>query len=187
MSRLIVLPALLLAGPAAAAAGDYPFLSLYNTDIVVLLAFVIFIGILVRFKVPEMITGFLDRRAEQIQADLDEARRLREEAQELLAGYERKLRDVKIQADRIVARATGEAREAADQARRDMETAVARRLAAADEQLQAAEAEALRSIRNRAVTVAIAAAADVVARQMEDADAARLIDAGIDEIAARLT
>ena len=135
---------------------------------------------------PDFITGFLDRRAEQIQADLDEARRLREEAQQLVAGYERKLRDVKGQAERIVTRATQEAKLAAEQARRDMETQVARRLAAADEQLSAAEAEALRSVRNRAVAVAIAAAADVVARQMEESDAASLIDAGIDEVAARL-
>ena len=186
MKRLIALPALVAAGPALAAAGDYPFLSLYNTDIVVLIAFVLFIGILVYFKVPGFITGFLDRRAEQIRTDLDEARRLREEAQQLVAGYERKLREVKDQADRIVARATQEAKDAAAQARRDMETQVARRLAAADEQLAAAEAEALRSVRNRAVAVAIAAAADVVARQMGDEDAARLIDDGIDTVAARL-
>ena len=187
MKRLAVLPALLIAGPAVAAEGDYPFLSLYNTDIVVLIAFLLFVGILVYYKVPDMIFGFLDRRAEQIQADLDEARRLREEAQQLVAGYERKLREVKGQAERIVTRAAQEAKDASEQARRDMENAVTRRLAAAEEQLSASEAEALRSVRNRAVAVAIAAAADVVARQMEDADAARLIDAGIDEVDARMT
>ncbi len=186
MKRLALLPALLTAGPAFAAAGDYPFLSLYNTDIVVLIAFVLFIGILVYFKVPGFITGFLDSRAEQIRADLDEARRLREEAQQLVAGYERKLSEVKGQAERIVARAAQEAKDAAEQARSDMETQVARRLAAADEQLSAAEADALRSVRDRAVAVAIAAAADVVARQMGDDEAAGLIDAGIDQVDARL-
>ncbi len=186
MKRLIVLPAAIAAGPALAAAGDYPFLSLYNTDIVVLIAFLLFLGILYYYKVPGIITGFLDRRAEQIRSDLDEARRLREEAQQLVASYERKLREVKDQAERIVARAGQEARDAAEQARRDMETQVARRLAAADEQLAAAEADALRSVRNRAVSVAIAAAAEIMARQMTDAEAGKLIDDGIAQVEARL-
>ena len=179
--------ALTMAGqPALAAPGDYPFFSLYNTDIVVLLAFLLFIGILVYYKVPGMLTGYLDRRAEQIRADLDEARRLREEAQQLLATFERQLREVKGRAERIVANASKEAQDAADQAHRDMQKQVARRLAAADEQLAAAEAEALRSVRNRAVTVAIAAAAEVLARQLSEEDTARLIDAGIGEVEARL-
>lgn len=186
MKRLIVLPALVAAGPALAAAGDYPFFSLYNTDIVVLLAFLLFGAILVYFKVPGRLTGFLDARAEQIRDDLDEARRLREEAQQLVAGYERQLREVKDQADRIVSRATQEARDAAEQARRDMDAQVARRLAAADEQLAAAEAEAIRSVRNRAVSVAIAAAAEVLTRQMSDKETAQSIDAGIAEVEARL-
>ena len=186
MTRLIVLPAALGATPALAAAGDYPFFSLYNTDIVVLIAFVLFVGILVYYRVPDIITGYLDRRAEQIRSDLDEARRLRDEAQQLVAGYERKLREVKDQAERIVARAAQEARDAAEQARRDMDTQVARRLAAADEQLAAAEAEAVRSVRNRAVSIAISVAADVMTRQMTDAEAGKLIDAGIGTIEARL-
>ncbi|MBK5926768.1 F0F1 ATP synthase subunit B [Rhodobaculum claviforme] len=186
MKRLIILPALLGAGPALAAAGDYPFLSLYNTDIVVLLAFLLFIGILVYFKVPGKVTGFLDARTEQIRNDLDEARRLREEAQQLVAGYERKLREVKEQADRIVTRATQEAKDAAEQARRDMDAQVARRLAAAEEQLAASEAEAIRSVRNRAVAVAVAAATEVLAQQMSGAEAAKSIDAGIAEVEARL-
>lgn len=189
----MIRPAMILAGatllpaaPLMAAAGDYPFLSLYNTDIVVLLAFLLFVGILVYFKVPGMVTGFLDQRAEQIRSDIDEARRLREEAQQLVAGYERKLREVKDQAERIVARATQEARDAAEQARRDMDAQVTRRLAAAEEQLAAAEADALRSVRNRAVAVAVAAAAEVMGRQMSDSDTAATIDAGIAEVEARL-
>jgi len=178
--------AALVTTPATAAVEGKPFFSLYNTDIVVAIAFVLFIGILVYFKVPGTVTGLLDKRAEQIRSDLDEARRLREEAQQVLAGYERKLREVKEQAERIVTRARAEAQEAADQARRDIDTQVARRLAAAEEQIAAAEAAALRSVRNRAARVAVAAAGDVIARQMSGAEAARLIDAGIGEVEARL-
>lgn len=182
----LTLAALVAAGPALAAVEGKPFLSLYNTDIVILIAFVLFIGILVYFRVPGFITGYLDQRAEQIRADLDEARRLREEAQQVLASYERKLHEVKGQAERIVARAAEEAQDAATQAKRDIETQVTRRLAAAEEQIAAAEAAALRSVRNRAVAVAVAAAADVIARQMSREDTAALIDSGIAEVESRL-
>jgi F-type H+-transporting ATPase subunit b len=183
MTRIVVTSAALLAAsPALAAVEGKPFLSLYNTDIVVLIAFLLFIGILLRYKVPEIIGGMLDKRAEQIRSDLDEARQLREEAQQVLAGYERKLREVKDQAQRIVERASEEARDAARQAERDMAAQVSRRLAAAEEQIAAAEADALRSVRNRAATVAIAAAAEVIAKQMSDEEAGRLIDAGIGEV-----
>ena len=69
----------LAATPAAAASG--PFFSLGNTDFVVLLSFILFALILVYFKVPGMIAGMLDKRAEGIQSDLNEARALREDAQ----------------------------------------------------------------------------------------------------------
>ncbi len=190
MTRFLRIPtvalAALAAAPAWAAVEGKPFFSLYNTDIVVAIAFVLFIGILVYFKVPGILTGLLDKRAEQIRNDLDEARRLREEAQQVLAGYERKLREVKEQAERIVERATQEATEAAEQARRDIDTQVARRLTAAEEQIAAAEAAALRSVRNRAARIAVAAAGEVIAKQMSDAEAGRLIDAGIGQVEARL-
>ena len=76
MKHLILPLALLSASPAFAAGG--PFFSLWNSNFVVLLAFLVFIGILLRAKVPAMLTGMLDARANQIKAELDEARALRE-------------------------------------------------------------------------------------------------------------
>ncbi len=118
----------LAATPALAAKG--PFFSLGNTDFVVLLGLLVFLGVLVYFKVPGLLGGMLDKRAEGIQADLDEARQLREEAQTLLASYERKQKEVKDQAERIVATAKEEAAAAGIQAKLDLERSVARRLAA---------------------------------------------------------
>ena len=104
MKQLIAtLTAMVAASPALAATG--PFFSLGNTDFVVLLGFILFIAVLVYFKVPGLLAGMLDKRAEGIRDELDEARSLREEAQALLASYERKSRDVQEQADRIVAHA----------------------------------------------------------------------------------
>ena len=183
MKKLII--ALGLAGqPAFAATG--PFFSLNNTDFVVLLAFLIFVGVLFYMGVPGKITGMLDARAVQIKADLEEARTLREEAKTILASYERKQREVQEQSDRIVASAREEAMAAATQAKADLKTAIARRLAAAQDQIASAEASALRQVRERAVSVAIAVAGDVLAKQMTADAAALSIDDAITQVEARL-
>lgn len=175
----------LAAGPALAA-GDHGFFSLRNTDLVVTIAFVVFIGLLVRFKVPEMLGGMLDKRAETIRAELAEARELREEAKALLASYEQRQKEVEDQVDRIIASARDEAERAARQASQDIKASVARRLSAAEEQLASAEQAAIRSVQDRAITVAIAAARDVIARQMTAAQANALIDRSIADVEAKL-
>jgi len=175
---------ILIAGPALAAPGG--FFSLRNTDFVVTISFLLFIGILVYYKVPGLLTGLLDKRAAGIKSDLDEAKALREEAQTLLASFERKQKEVKAQAERIVETAKEEAAKAADQAKEDIKTSVARRLASAEGQIASAEAAAIKEVRDSAITVAIGAAQDVIARQMTAADAGKLIDDAIGEVDAKL-
>lgn len=184
--RKLTLTALLglTAAPAYAATG--PFFSLHNTDFVVLLAFLLFLVVLVYFKVPGMLGGMLDKRAEGIRDDLDEARALREEAQTLLASYERKQREVQDQADRIVAHARSEAELAAEQAKVDLEKSIARRLHAAEEQITSAQAAAVKDVRDKAITIAVAAARDVIAKQMSEADSKKLIDDSIGVVGQKL-
>ena len=186
MRKLLSLSALgtLLASPALAASG--PFFSLRNTDFVVLLGFLLFLGVLVYFKVPQMLTGQLDKRAAGIRSDLEEARALREEAQTLLASYERKQAQVQEQADRIVEAAKVDAKAAADQAKIDLEKSIARRVAAAEDQIASAEAAAVKEVRDQAIAVAVAVARAEMARQMSDADASKLIDASIEEVGSKL-
>lgn len=181
---LTVAAAGIAATPALAATG--PFLSLANTDFVVLIAFVIFIGILVYFKVPEMITGLLDKRAADISSEIEEARKLQEDAKALLAKFERDHKDVQDQAARIVAQAREDAEQAAAQARKDLEVSIARRLATADDQIASARASAIKDVRDQAITVAVAAARAVIAKQMSTADAGKLIDDGISQVEAKL-
>ena len=185
---MIRLAALILAASAAPAlaAGDYPFFSLRNTDLIVLMGFVVFVGILLYFKVPAMITGMLDKRAEEIRAELAEARRLREEAQELRASFERKKTEVKEQAERIVAKARSDAELAAKQAREDLEHSIQRRLKAAEDQIASAEAAAVREVRNRAVQVAVAVSAELIGKNLSTADANRMIEDSIKTVEARL-
>lgn len=174
----------LIASPALAASG--PFFSLHNTDFVVSVSFLVFVGILVYFKVPGKVGALLDSRAAQIKLELDEARALREEAKTLLASYERKQKEVKEQSDRIVAGAKAEAEAAAEQARKDLIVSIERRLAAAKDQIAAAEAAAVREVREKAISVAVAAAGEVLAKQMTEEGSAASIDAAIAQVEAKL-
>ena len=175
---------IVVASPAFAASG--PFVSLGNTDFVVLIAFLIFVGILLYFKVPSKVGEMLDGRSASIKSELDEARALREEAQSLLASYERKQKEVQEQADRIVSSAKDEAARAAEAAKEDIKSSVARRLAAAEDQIASAQAAAIKEVKDQAVNVAIGAAKDVMAKQMDDAASAALIEDAIDAVKTKL-
>ena len=183
MKKLSILLSL-LASPALASSGLE--FSLKNTNFVVLVAFIAFIGVLVYMKVPGKLAGMLDARAASIKSDLDEARALREEAKAVLATYERRQKEVQEQADRIVASAKEEAMAAAAQAKADLKTAIARRLASATEQIASAQAAAIRQVREHAASVAVAAAGDVLAKQMTAEAATASIDAAILQVEAKL-
>lgn len=174
----------MVATPALAASG--PFFSLNNTNFVVLISFVLFVAVLVYLKVPGLVGGMLDTRADNIRKELDEARSLREEAQAILAGYERKQREVAEHAEGIVAHAKVEAANAATQAKEDLKASIERRLAAAQDQIASAEAAAVREVRDQAAAVAIAAASDVIAKSMTAKDGGALIDAAIADVAKKL-
>ncbi|WP_411839200.1 F0F1 ATP synthase subunit B [Paracoccus sp. ME4] len=188
MNRLIATLAAfgLASGPALAASGDYGFFSLRNTDFIVLLSFLAFIGVLVYFKVPALLGGLLDKRAEAIRADLDQARRLREEAQEIYASYERRQREVKTQAEQIVANARREAEANAAKAREDLDRSIQRRLQAAQDQIGSAENDAVRAVRDRAVAASIAAASEILAAQVRAGNRSAGIDDAIADVARRL-
>lgn len=154
----------------------------YDTWFVFGIAVVIFLGILGYFRVHGMIAKALDDRAERIRRELDEARRLREEAQATFAQFERKSREVDAQAQEIIDRAKKEAGQAAEKAKADLEASIERRLKQAEEQIALAEAKAVRDVRNRAVEVAIAAAGEVIAQKMPEEKADALIDDAIEKV-----
>ena len=173
-----------VASPALAASG--PFFSLYNSNFVVLLAFIGFVALVLYLGVPKMLGKMLDARADGIRSELEEARSLREEAKALLASYEKKHAEVKAQADRIVEAARVEAAAAAEQAKADIKDSVARRMVAAEEQIASAEASAIKDVRDEAIVVAVAAARDIIANQMTAADGNSLIDEAIEQAGSKL-
>ncbi|RME18604.1 MAG: ATP F0F1 synthase subunit B [Alphaproteobacteria bacterium] len=186
MKRVLTLAGMLAASPALASEESVPFFSMQNHELFVVIAFIIFVGALLYFGLPGMITGMLDRRAEAIEAELAEARKLREEAQAILAEYERKQSEVDEEANKIIEHAKHEAEAAAKLAKEQLAESIARRLAAATDQIKSAEAAAVREVRNSAVSVAIGAAEELIAKQMTAAEGNKLIDEAIADVEAKL-
>lgn len=184
MMKKLSLLLVLAAQPALAASG--PFFSLRNTDFVVTIAFLVFVAIVLKAKVPGLLGRLLDKRAVEIRRDLEEARDLRDEAQSILATYERKAREVQAQADGIVVAAKRDAQAAAEAAKVELRASIARRLKAAEDQIATAESSALKAVKDRAVTVAVAVAGEVLSKQMSKAEQSGLIDASIAEVETRL-
>lgn len=144
----------------------------------VLVAFVLFVA-LVWKPIGRAVGGMLDSRANRIAAELDDARRLREEAERLLAEYQQKQREAEGDAQAIIAHAKEEAELLAAQAQRELHQALERRTRLAEERITQAEAKAVDEIRAAAVDLAIASARDVIAGGMEEQRRATLIDATI--------
>lgn len=159
---------------------------LYNSTFLIGVSFVLFLALLGYLGVHTFLGRKLDERAEGIRGELAEARRLREEAQELFAEFERKQKDVAGQAEEIVAHARIEAEQAAERAKADIATSIDRRLKAADEQIALAEANAVKEVKDRAVSVAIAAATEVLAGRVGDTEDEALIQAAISDVGAKL-
>jgi F-type H+-transporting ATPase subunit b len=151
----------------------------------VAVAAVIFVAIVWK-PAQRMLIGSLDDRATRIRDELDEARRLREEAEKLLAQYRGKEREGAAEAEAIIVQAQEEAERIAAQSSRDLEQALTRRTQLAEERIAQAEKRALDEIRAAAVDVAINAAREVIAAQIDERQGAALLDAAIAALPQRL-
>jgi len=170
------------AAETAAGAGE----AFYESpEIWVAVAFVIVVAGISR-PLTRWVGGALDDRAETIKTQIDEAVRLREEAQELLASYERKQRDAAAEAEEIVERARKEADRLGKRAAEDLEKALKRRRQLAMERIARAEAEALDEVRGVAVDVALDATRRLLAEKVSGKRADAMIDAAIKELPEKL-
>ena len=149
-------------------------------------ALFIFLAIVVYAGAPAMVGRSLDARADRIRQDLEEARRLREEAQQLLAEYQRKRKEAEQEAGDIVAAAKREADLLVDDARKKTEEYVARRSALAETKIAQAERDAVNEVRGRAVDIAVAAAGRLLADRIDSKADAALFKSALDDVKARL-
>lgn len=144
----------------------------------VLIAFVISMAIVV-WKARGAMLGMLDRRAEKIKAELDEARRLAEEAQKALAQHQLRQRDALKEAEAIIAQARAEAERAAQEGRKDLAAALERRKRLATEKLALEEQKAQNEVRAAAVDIAVAAVRRILAEDLDAQRRAALVDQAI--------
>jgi F-type H+-transporting ATPase subunit b len=160
---------------------------MFNTpEIWVAIGFVIFLGILVYVGVPGIITKALDDRAKRVQAELDEARRLKDEAQKLLAEYQGKQKKAEAEAAGIIEGAKAEAERIAADAKVKMEEFVARRTKMAETKIAQAEAQAVADVRAAAADAAVAAAEKILTDTVKGKVADDLIARGIGDVKAKL-
>lgn len=152
----------------------------------VLVSFILFIGLLVYLKVPAKVAAMLDERAARIARELDEARRLREEAQGLLAEYQRKRRDAEKEAEAIIAQAREEAEAFAVETRQRLSEMLERRVRIAEEKIAQAEVQAVKEVRSAAADLAVAAATRLIAEEVQGETADRLVEASIADLKNRL-
>lgn len=151
-----------------------------------LVALVLFFVLLAYLKVPGMMGKALDERADKIRDELAEAKRLREEAQHLLAEYQRKRKEAEAEAAAIVAAAEREAAALTAEAKQKTEEFVARRNALSEQKIKQAETEAVNAVRAAAVDLAIAAAEKVLAKKSDETVQQSLFKASVGEVKSRL-
>ena len=128
----------------------------------------------------------LDSRAERIRTSLDDAAKLREEAQHLLAEYQRKQRDAAKEIDELMAAARAEAERATAHAKEMLDESLARREQLALDKIAQTEADALLAVRNAAVDIAIAATRNILTTRMDAAASTALVDRAIAELPQKL-
>jgi F-type H+-transporting ATPase subunit b len=152
----------------------------------VAIAFVVFLLVLLYYRVPSLIAKSLDDRAEAIRKELDEARRLREEAQNLLADYQKKHRNAGQEAESILELARREAEVIAQETRASLKDMLERRTQQAEDKIARAEAQAVDDVRAAAIEVAVAAAEKILREKASGAGGSSLVDQSIRELKGRL-
>ena len=159
---------------------------IYEPEFWVAVSFFIFVGVLVYFGVYKKIASLLDTRALLISKELEEARRLREEAEKVLADYRRKLGDVETEVDNITALAAKQAETLTAETRQSLKEYFDRRIKLAEEKIARAEMEAVRELRSDAVEIAIAAAQKLIAAKLTPDRAKKLVSESIKALKSKL-
>ena len=162
------------------------FWSLANPEFWVGVGLVLFLAIVVYAKAPQMIGGVLDEKAAKIQGDLDEAARIRAEAEELLKSLKAQREDAERQATEMLKAAEADAARLAVEAKAKLEEQIARRAALAERKIASAEAEAAAEVKAVAADLAAQAAEQILVARIAGAKTDPQVDEAIKTMAARL-
>jgi F-type H+-transporting ATPase subunit b len=159
---------------------------LFEAEFWVAVAFVIFMGILAYVGVPAMMARSLDQRSTRVKAELDEARRLRDEAQALLEEYQSKQHEAEREAESIILNAKLEGERMTAETAAKVDEFIARRTKMAETKIGQAEAQALAEVRAAAADAAVAAAEKILSQSAKGKVGDDLIAQGIKDVQAKL-
>ena len=159
---------------------------IYTAEFWVAVSFFLFVAGLIYLGLHKKVATLLDARAERIATELAEARRLREEAEQVLAEYKRKEREAANEADAIIKQAGQEAESLAKETRRTIKEQFERRIRLAEDKIGRAEAEAIREVRAAAVDAALTAARTLITEKLTADQADKLVKDGIDAVKSKL-
>ena len=159
---------------------------MFEPEVWVAIAFVIFCGGLIYLGVHKVVIGALDKRGERIKSELDEASRLKDEAMKLLADFQRKRKEAEGEAQAIIAGAKAEAERLAIEAKAKVEDFVARRTKMAETKIAQAEAQAMTDVRAAAAEAAVAAAEKILTQTAKGQVAGDLLAKGIEDVRKKL-
>ncbi|MCJ8142698.1 ATP F0F1 synthase subunit B [Ancylobacter sp. A5.8] len=152
----------------------------------VAVAFVIFMGIVIKAGAFSRMGAALDQRGERIRTELEEARRLKEEAQKLVAEYKRRQHEAEEEAETIISTARAEAERLAAETKTKLEELIARRTKMAEQKIAQAEAQALADVKAAAADAAVKAAETLLAANVVGQTADRLLDDAVAEVKNKL-
>ena len=155
-------------------------------EIWVAIAFIVFAAAIIYLGVPGKVVGLLDQRSDAIAQELEEARKLRAEAEAILADYKRRAENTDAEAAAILEQAEREAALYAKEARTAFDETMARRMAIAEQKIKLEEEKARKQIRAQAAELAVAAAEHLIEQKVSGQVAENMITASLDRIKKRL-
>ncbi len=150
-------------------------------------ALLLFVSIVLYWKVPDMLVKSLDSRADRIRAELKDASRLREEAQKLLAEFQHKRKEAEKEAAEIIEIAKREASQLAEEAHAKTEEYIARRTALAEQKISQVEQEAINEVRYNLVDLAVEAARYTLCSRVDAKTSSDLFKSSVQELKAKLS
>lgn len=173
--------------PGAPAAHAPEHLPLWqDPSLWVLLAFLIVVGVFWKLGVHKTVANGLNRRSQKIADELDQARKLREEAKELLAQYQRRQREAEEEAKGIIEQAKRDAERLAAESREKIAAQIERRAKAAEEKIARAEAQAIADVQGQVADLAIETARRIIIQRMDQGAQSALVEKAISELRGKL-
>ena len=178
----LTLLAFALSSGASYASGSKKMFSLDNTDFVVLISFLIFIGVLVYFKVPSIVATFLDKRSDDIQSEIEKASEILEEAKKILSSIEADHIKTSEAIDQMLENAKARAGEEEEKAKKYIEELMKNKLLSAEGQVRSNERKILEEIEERAINLSIEKVRLKLSKSLSGGDYDKHFDASIQSI-----